>query len=163
MDLLDRLVDHDHWATSQLLEACRGLSDAQLDRPFDVGLGSLRDTFDHLIFNIDYWTAAMAGQPLAAERDARSIAVLRERHERAHAAYAALARRVRDEQRLNDTFTHHGDESLTFGTGILHLPIHNAEHRAEALHMLQRLGVSDLPEVDPALWEYLTQTQAQGV
>ena len=30
MDLLDRLLGHDDWATTQLLELSRGLTDAQL-------------------------------------------------------------------------------------------------------------------------------------
>ena len=32
---------------------------------------------------------------------------------------------------------------------------HNAEHRVEALHTLQRLGVADLPEVDLGVWDAL--------
>ena len=36
MDLLDRLLDHDRWATTQLLERSRGLNDVQLDQEFDI-------------------------------------------------------------------------------------------------------------------------------
>ncbi len=39
MDLLDRLLAHDHWATARLLDLSRGLTDAQLDQPFDIGTG----------------------------------------------------------------------------------------------------------------------------
>ena len=42
MDLLDRLLEHDRWATDQLLELCRGLTDAQLDQPFDIGHRTVR-------------------------------------------------------------------------------------------------------------------------
>ena len=45
MDLLDRLLKHDRWATDQLLEVSRGLSDAQLDQAFDIGHRTLRETF----------------------------------------------------------------------------------------------------------------------
>ena len=31
---------------------------------------------------------------------------------------------------------------------------HNAGHRNEVLHILGRLGVPDLPEVDLGVWEY---------
>ena len=34
-ELLDRLLEHDHWATDQLLALSRGLTDAQLDQEFD--------------------------------------------------------------------------------------------------------------------------------
>ncbi len=62
MDLLDRLLDHDCWATTALLDLSRGLTDAQLDRSFDVGHGTLRATLEHMIFYIEFWTASMAGR-----------------------------------------------------------------------------------------------------
>jgi uncharacterized damage-inducible protein DinB len=154
MDLLDRLLDHDHWATLQLLDVSRGLTDAQLDQPFDIGHRTLRATFGHMIFNVEFWTAAMAGQPFDARPDDGPPAALRERHERACAAFATLARRVRDEQRLDDTFVDHFGERMTFGGAILHVVLHDAEHRGEALHILDRLGVPDLPEVDHGLWDF---------
>ncbi len=100
MDLLDRLLEHDCWATTQLLELCRGLTDAQLDQEFDIGHGSARTTFEHIIVNIAFWTRLMTGQPLDEERDQRSLAALFDRHERSYATFASLARRLRDEQRL---------------------------------------------------------------
>ena len=96
----------------------------------------------------------MAGQPVDAQRDDRSLAALIDRHERSYAAFATLARQVRDEQRLDDTFVDHYDARMTFGGTILHVVLHNAEHRSEALHILERLGVPDLPEVDHGLWDY---------
>lgn len=154
MDLLDRLLDHDHWATAQLLELSRPLTDAQLDQEFDVGHRTLRATFDHVFFNVEAWTAVMAGQPLETERNARSLPELTDRHERAHEAFAALARRARDEERLDDTFVDHFGGPMTFGGAILHVVLHDAEHRAEVLHILARLGVPDLPEIDHGLWDF---------
>ncbi len=153
MDLLDRLVEHDHWATARLLDPSRGLTDAQLDQPFDVGHQTLRATFEHMIFNVEFWTASMAGQPVDAQRDDRSLAALVDPHERSYAAFAAFARRVRDEQRLDNTFVDHFGGRMTFGGAIIHVALNDAEHRAEALHILERLGVPDLPEVDHALWD----------
>ena len=153
MDLLDRLLGHDHWATARLLDLSRRLTDAQLDQPFDVGHRTLRATFEHMIFNVEFWTAVMAGQPADAQRDDRSLGALTERHERSYAAFAALARRVRDEQRLDDTFVDHFGGRMTFGGAIVHVALHDAEHRSEALHILERLGVPDLPEVDHGLWD----------
>ncbi|HEY7036700.1 MAG TPA: hypothetical protein VH482_35560 [Thermomicrobiales bacterium] len=40
------------------------------------------------------------------------------------------------------------------GGAILHVPFYNTEHRTEALHILARLGVPDLPEVDHGLWDF---------
>jgi uncharacterized damage-inducible protein DinB len=154
MDLLDRLLGHDHWATTQLLEVSSSLNDAQLDQPFDIGHRTLRDTFEHMFFIIEAWTALMARQPMDGQRDDRSLAALSDWYERASAAFAALARQVRDQQRLDDTFVDAYDAPMTFGGAILHVVLHDAEHRTEVLHILQRLGVPDLPEVDHGLWDF---------
>lgn len=154
MDLIDRLLEHDHWATARLLDLSRALTDAQLDESFDIGHRTLRATFEHMIFNVEAWTAMMAEQPLDAQRDDRSLAALIERQERAYAAFATLSRQVRDEQRLEDTFVDHFAARKTFGGTILHVVLHDAEHRTEALHILERLGVPDVPEVDHGLWDY---------
>ncbi len=156
MDFIDRLLGYDHWATARLLDLSRGLTDAQLDQEFDVGHRTLRATFEHMIYSVEVWTAAMAGQPGPVEGDDRSLAALRERHERSAATFAAVARRVRDKQRLNETFLDPWLASATgrtFGGTILHVMLHNAQHRSEALHLLERLGVPDLPDGDLKEWE----------
>jgi uncharacterized damage-inducible protein DinB len=156
MDLLDTLLGHDHWATAVLLERSRDLTDAQLDQPFDIGHRTLRATFEHMIPNVAFWTELMAGQqPIEYAPAATAVATLIEIHERAYAAFAALARQVRDEQRLGDTYVDHYAVPKTFGGTILMVITHNEGHRVEALHLLERLGVPDLPEVDLGVWDYL--------
>jgi uncharacterized damage-inducible protein DinB len=154
MDLLDRLLEHDRWATDQLLELSRGLTDAQLDEPFDIGHRTLRTTFEHMIINVEFWTGLMTGQPVDGQPDDRSLAGLSDHHERSYATFATLARQLRDEQRLDDTFIDHYDARKSFGGTIIHVVLHNAEHRTEALHILERLGLPEVPEVDPGLWDY---------
>lgn len=154
MDLLDRLLEHDRWATDQLLDVSRGLTDAQLDREFDIGHRTLRETFAHMIFNYAFWTALMAGKPAEERRGDASLAGLVEGHERDHAAFAALARQRRDEGRLDDIFIDHYDVRKSAGGTILMVVLHNTEHRTEVQHMLARLGVPDVPEVDLGLWDY---------
>jgi len=107
-----------------------------------------------MIFNVEFWTGLMAGQPVDAQRDDRSLAALIVRLECSYAAFATLAERVRDEQRLEGTFVDHFDMQMTFGGAIIHVVLHNAEHRSEALHILERLGVPNLPEVDHGLWDF---------
>ena len=34
---IDILLAHDRWATDQLLDACKPLDAAALDKPFDIG------------------------------------------------------------------------------------------------------------------------------
>jgi uncharacterized damage-inducible protein DinB len=155
MDLLDRLLEHDRWATATLLDLSRGLSDAQLDQEFDVGHQTLRATFEHLIFNVEVWTAAMAGRNAERPPADCSLAALVDRYARAQAAFAAFARRARDEQRLDETFPDAFGAPMTFGGAILHVVLHDEGHRFEALHILERLGAPDLPELDHGLWDFV--------
>ena len=160
MDLLDMLLDHDHWATRQLLDTSAGLPDAQWDQPFDIGHRTLRETFGHMIFNLPFWTALMTGQTTdgVVSTDSqpadRSPAALIEAHEQGYAAFAAVLRRLRDEGRLDAVYAdHYGVRKSNAGT-MLMIVEHNVEHRSEILHILARLGVPDVPEVDPGVWEY---------
>jgi uncharacterized damage-inducible protein DinB len=179
MDLLDRMVGHDRWATAQLLELCSILTDVQLDQEFDIGHRTLRETLDHMIYVIDFWTGWMAGRPVNHDRTTeqydRSITALMERHERYHANFAALARRVHDEQRLryhanfaalarrvhdeqrlDETFVDHYGVRQSLGATIVQLLHHNAQHRSEVRHMLERMGVAELWDYDPQEWEHVT-------
>lgn len=154
MDLLDRLLEHDHWATTCLLDLSRDLTDEQLDRPFDIGHETLRATLGHIVHNIEAWTSLMIQQPIEGVQNGQPIAEIAACHDRAYATFAEVARRAREEQRLEDTFTDFYGSPMTFGGGILHVILHNAEHRTEAVHILHRLGLPDVPEVDHALWDF---------
>ncbi len=155
MNVLDRLLDHDRWATEQLLDLCRKLTDVQLDQEFDIGHQTLRGTFDHLILNVDFWTGLMVGQPIGRAR-CQFGATLVEDYERSHAAFASVARRMRDEGRLDETFVDHYGSPMTFGGAIFHVILHDEGHRTEAVHILARLGVPELAqvEVDHGLWDF---------
>ena len=161
LDLLDLMLDHDRWATGELLAVSRSLTDAQLDREFDVGHRTLRETFGHMIFNVPFWTAFLAGRTPDGEHssddqpDDRSLPALTDHHVRTYDAFTGVARQLRDEGRLADTFVDHYAVRKSFGGTVLLVVQHNVEHRAEALHILQRLGVPDLPEVDLGVWDYL--------
>jgi uncharacterized damage-inducible protein DinB len=154
MDLLDRMLNHDQWATSVLLDLSLGLEDVQLDQSFDIGHGTLRATYAHMIVNVAFWVGLMTGQPVTDEPAGASIAELIERHQRSYARFASLARQFRDAQRMSDTYFDHYDARKSFGGTILHVVLHNAEHRTEAVHILQRLNLPEVPEVDHGLWDY---------
>lgn len=159
MDIIDRLLEHDRWATSHLLNLCLELTDEQLDREFDIGHRTLRATFDHHIHTIAFWTALMAGQPLSREqveaRRRHSIPALIERHNSFFDDFAAFARRARDERRLDDTFEDHFGMPPSIAGTIIQVAMHNEVHRSEVVHMLTRIGLHEPPEVDHLLWEHV--------
>jgi uncharacterized damage-inducible protein DinB len=155
------MLGHDHWATAQFLELSRDLTDEQLDQPFDIGHRTLRETFDHMIYVIDFWTVQMNGQPAEHDRTMlsydRSIPALIERHERFQASFATFARRALEEQRLDVTFVDHFNYPQSIGATILNVLYHNVLHRSEARHILERLGVPFRQDYDPQEWEHATQ------
>ncbi len=157
MDLLDRMLGHDRWTTSRLLEMSRGLSDEQLDQRFDIGLETVRTTLEHMIANVEFWTRLMVGEPLDQDRSDKSIPALVARHKTAYDHFASVARRMQDDGRLTERFIDEYEVSQEIGTTIIHVVVHNHQHRSEVLHMLKRLGIENLPDGDPQEWEQLSQ------
>ena len=162
MDILDRMLEHDRWATEQLLAASEDLSDAQLDQEFDIGHRSLRATFEHLVFNIEAWTAITAQTPLTRYPPQPSLADIAARYEAAQAAFATLARRLRDDEVLDELFTDHFDDQQSYGAAVIHVLLHNEGHRTEILHLLSRLKEDEPPEVDHALWDHVRRQANAG-
>ncbi|MDP9366561.1 MAG: DinB family protein [Chloroflexota bacterium] len=164
MDILDRLLGHDAWTTRQMLERCRALTDDEVHRAFDVGHGSVHATLVHMIGNVRVWIDLMTGAPPAPDDDAwRGLSVddLLARHEAAMADFAALARRVRDEGRLDELWVDALDDPPTaksFGGAIAHVLTHDMHHRGELLQKLHRLGLRNLPEGDVLSWEEATRS-----
>lgn len=156
MEVLDRLLEHDYWATAHLLDLCRGLTDAQLDQEFDIGQRTLRATLDHQIPNLDFWTGLMTGQPVDEWQGRSTLEELIARHERAYPAFASLARRLRDEGRLDETYPDHHGYPMTYGGTILMVILHDEWHRSEIVHIFARLDGPELAnvEVDYGLWDF---------
>lgn len=159
MDLLDRLLGHDEWTTRQLLGHCQALTETQWHQPFDVGHITLYETFDHIIGNVEVWTDLMRARPTSARDQAQSLAGLLARHAAASAAFADLARSIRDAHRWDELWLDVLDnppKHKTYGGAIAHVLTHTHIHRGEILHILSRLGVPNLIEGDVLSWEAQT-------
>jgi uncharacterized damage-inducible protein DinB len=155
MDLLDRLLGHDTWTTRQLLLLSQGLTDAQLDREFEMSHRTVRATFKHLIRNMEVWSDLMAGRPARAARG-ESVSDLMTRLDRAAKDLAdvagAVARRNGWDEHWLDSLDDPPTEK-TYGGAIAHVITHSMHHRAQLIYMLRQLGVEDLPEGDVLSWE----------
>jgi uncharacterized damage-inducible protein DinB len=158
MDLLDRLLGHDAWTTRELLLRSASLTDEQLDRPFPIGHATLRVTFDHIIWNIEVWTDLMCGRPRRSHPGpgATSIPRFLDRLDAAYAEFAAVARRIQAEGRLDDTLADTVESPpvmQSFGGCIAHVITHSMHHRAQILNMMRHLGMNELIEGDVLGWE----------
>jgi uncharacterized damage-inducible protein DinB len=159
VDLLDRLLAHDAWTTRQLLILAQPLTESQWTQPFDLGHVTLRETIEHMIDNVETWTALMNGAEHPGEQPTftgLSAADLLVRQDASMAAFSALAQRVRAKDSWDVLWVDILDDppaEKTYGGAVAHVLTHNMHHRSEVMHMLHRLGVANVIEGDVLSWE----------
>ena len=66
--LLQRLLDHNLYATRLTLETCRGLSSDQFHQRFEIGPGSLHDTLRHVVGAMLRWSDRIALLPAPEQK-----------------------------------------------------------------------------------------------
>lgn len=155
MDLLDRLIGHDTWTARQLLLTCQALPDEALDREFEIDHKSLRETFLHMIENVETWTDLMYEREVKAHTG-HTVPELLERLSVASRDFAKLARQVAREGRYDACFWDTLDNppvQKTFGGAIGHVLTHNMHHRAHLMWLMERVGLTDHLEGDLLSWE----------
>jgi uncharacterized damage-inducible protein DinB len=150
----DTLLQQDRWATGALLDACAALTDDQLDREFEMGLGTLRRTITHTLAAKRAWTDVLNEASIRdrlEEGPPRSVAELRD-----------LAQTIDDEfdqaataKPLESTVdAERGGRSFSFVRAhiLTHVATHAFHHRAQCQNMLRRLGVEKLPQSSVIEW-----------
>jgi len=155
-DFLQILLSHDRWATAQLLGACGKLTGDQFHRRFEIGPGSLHDTFTHIVGSMRAWTETLARQEhrprLEAHGQRRTPEQLLSLLEGTWREFAAEARRLP----LEETVTRRTRDGKTFqitrGAVVAQVTTHGMHHRAQCLSMLRQLGVKPLPPSSVAEW-----------
>jgi len=134
------------WARDKLMTSAAGLDDEQLDRPFEMGEGSLRKTLNHIFAAECVWLDRWERHPqprYAASSEGVTMTHLwsefRELSKRRDRFVASLA----DDQLGRDlTYTNRLGKTYTFPIGamMLHVCVHGSHHRAQAMNMLRRVG-----------------------
>jgi uncharacterized damage-inducible protein DinB len=155
MDLLDRLLAHDTWTTRQLLLACQSLPDDLLDQEFEIDHKSLRETFIHIIENMEIWTDLLYERPVQ-DKAGSTITELLERLSSASRDFANLARNIARENRFDDCFLDildHPPQKKTFGGAIGHVLTHSMHHRAQVMFLMEKVGLKEHIEGDLLSWE----------
>ncbi|MEW6249577.1 MAG: DinB family protein [Planctomycetota bacterium] len=157
------------WARDKVLAAAAPLTDEQLDRPFEMGEGSLRATIRHLYGSERLWYERWqqcAGRdiPFPHARELTTVAEIRAAHTSLAAARDSAVTQLADAD-LDPVIRYvppDGDpRAYPLGEILLHVVNHGVHHRAQALNMLRHLG-ADLPK--PGL-DYIfmkVQEQQQG-
>jgi AraC family transcriptional regulator len=159
-DLTERMVSHHLDRVRELLEAAATLPAAELERPMRPGLvvvwfegeeASAAVMAERLVFTLEVWVAAIAGQPLpVGDGDLLS------RFERAARAFSRLARWIRDRGAWDDAFVDalcEPPQSFTYGGVLAHVLSYGAVRREALAGVLAELGALVPSSGDPIEWE----------
>lgn len=82
------------------------------------------------------------------------LALLGRVHGELEEVVAAVVRGGRFDEMMGVEFT---SERFSRGTAFVHVCTHGVHHRAQAVNMLRRLGVAELPELEALEWEVRTR------
>ncbi|QDV90254.1 DinB family protein [Phycisphaerae bacterium RAS2] len=147
------LFEYSDFANAALLDASKGLSDAQLDTSFDMGMGTLRKTLKHILDGEAVWLARWKGEaetPWPPYETAMSVAELRDAFAATSRARGAFVAKLKDAD-LARVITYRDSKgslfSATLGDMLIQGFVHSTHHRAQAVNMLRRLGAG-LVELD---------------
>jgi AraC-like DNA-binding protein len=164
MDFVDRILGHDRWLTTRLLERAGALPTEALDRPvlrdpavrlYGDGPLTLREILDALVANKENWSAALTGKP-APQNGGDSLEDLKRRFEVASGEFARLVRGIRDRGDWDGGFVDalcDPPESFTYGGMLAHVTTFSTYRRTLAILAFRELGVDDLGIGDPIEWE----------
>lgn len=165
MDLRLIPFKHNAWAIRAQLDVCRPLTEEQLHRRFEIGCGNLHDTFVHMIQCMDRWADRIAGVPVppapSESRPKRTVDELCAMLDRASTKLEAVARRIIEENRLDEMMEFPGPEGeppyrFHRSTAMVHVTTHGMHHRAQVFNMLRHLGIKQTFDGDTVEWELFT-------
>lgn len=143
---LSGFLRYNDWANDHLLQTAATFSDAQLDQPFDVGLGSLRRILTHIWAGEHTWLQRWRGVvetpwPNEAEKIPMSDLSLRFAETRtdreafvAGLTDAALATEMTYRDSKGSLFR------ATLSDMLIQGATHSIHHRAQAANLVRRIG-----------------------
>jgi len=164
MDILDRLIAHNEWATRELIERCGKLSSEEYHREMEIGLCTLHKTCAHIVGVMFVWGNMIATDSPGEVRDLSKVCAgpeeLLQELSKAHSCLTDAASGVRSENRLDEILEQvHPRTKMRYrctrGSMITHVLTHGMHHRAQVLQMLRQLGETELPDVDVLEWEIM--------
>lgn len=145
------LFGYNDWMRDRLMALIEPLDDSRLDRPFEMGPGSIRKTMEHLAMAEWLWLKRWKGwcpkeqdlpktgtEMVALWKFFRDIARERE----------SYLDTLKDEELDRDvTYTNLAGETYTFRLGhlFIHVCNHGTHHRAQVVNMLRHVGVTTPP------------------
>ncbi|TWT55196.1 DinB family protein [Rubripirellula amarantea] len=143
--LIDRLFEYSGWAMNKIFEATSQLDSDALDRPFEMGFGSIRKNLIHMLDAERRWAAMYwvdAAKPLSPTDPSTSVTNLAERwrsNAQSRNAFLADVDQAKSQREIEVNF---GGPPIRFkmGESAIQLTMHATHHRAQVINMLRRVG-----------------------
>jgi uncharacterized damage-inducible protein DinB len=159
----DGLIDafrHNAWATRLVLDACRGLTDEQLNATIPGVYGSIIDTLRHIVRSEAGYCARLRGDEPSwdrrAENDAPDLDELARRNDENEERWLGFLETPFDAERLFVIPWHDGiDRDVPAGVFLVQALHHANEHRTQVCTMLTTLG-AEAPAL--GVWEFAEAT-----
>ena len=150
---LEELFAHNLWANLRLLDACAGLSEAQLAASAPGTYGSIRDTLVHIIAAEERYVSLLTGeQPEKPLRESEGFPGLHELRERARRTGEGLAGTAGTPPEHVLRGTRRGEPfAIRSVVPLIQAINHATEHRAHVATILSQEGVEP-PVLDG--WTY---------
>jgi uncharacterized damage-inducible protein DinB len=154
--IVDDAFGHHLWANEKILDACAGLSAAQLMQQVPGTYGPIIATLRHLIQADSFYLwvrRGSTGELIHANNDL-GIEGLREANARHAAGYRELLDGALDP---DEDVAEHGDGwdfVATLGIRVAQIVHHGSDHRSQVCTGLTSMGIQP-PEID--LWAYGTE------
>lgn len=145
---LRELFRYNDWARDQLVGVCSDLSGAQLDRTFEMGMGTIRATMNHICAAERVWLDRWIGHPAPRFRmqaDGVTIAQLADESRQIAAERDQYLQTLANDE-LERMLTYRNSRGQEFrnpiGGLVLHVCTHGIHHRAQVLNMLRHVGAA---------------------
>ncbi len=161
---LDILIEHDRWATRNILETCAHLADDEFHQSFQIGPGSLHDTLSHILGAQRAWTDVLCERDpirFKLEEGKRSVPALIKLHDDIAEGFELA---IHDHPFTDTVSPERAGQTFTFTRGsiLTHVTTHGMHHRAQCLNMLRQLRVDPLPHNSVVEWMLATGAATTG-
>jgi uncharacterized damage-inducible protein DinB len=143
---LQTLFAYNDQMNHKLLDAARSLNDAQLDQPFDMGMGTLRKTLAHIYVGEMVWLERWRGNgecKWPGYETSDTPATLGPKFTetaRARDAFLSTLTPVQIEARQAYRDSKGNRFTATLHEMLIQGIVHSAHHRAQAVNMIRRVG-----------------------
>ncbi len=154
-DVIRRYCQYGNWSMDSTFALAKSLADEELDRSFEMGIGGLRKTLQHICDAEQWWYRNWTEGPVPFPKLDQPLSI-----DEMHKAWQKTAAK-RDrwlEKKSSADFAEQvsatpGGTTVNFriGESVLQLCGHGTHHRAQAFNMLRRLGQT-IPASDYVVW-----------